>query len=144
MLFTGRVHIMIPHRQFTNHFTLIPEYLCISPLSTSNWPWIKSVQCCLCNLLVWFQYIHFVLKCCLTPTQSYAKVLKSEENHLNSLWTIFLFALIIVFYKFHRNHLKNLAKDSLHKIRCVPFSVQGATEVEKEVYHNICIVCFFD
>ena len=54
---------IIPHIQFTNHFTLIHWYICISPLSSSNWPWIKSVQWCLCNLFVWFQYFQFV---CLT------------------------------------------------------------------------------
>ena len=48
----------ISHIQFTNHFTLIRKYICISPLSSNNWPWIKSAQWCLCNLFVWFQYFN--------------------------------------------------------------------------------------
>ena len=37
------------------HWALMP----ISPLSPSNWPWMKSVHWCLCNLFVLFQYLLF-------------------------------------------------------------------------------------
>ena len=120
-----------PHTHFTNHISSIHEYFCNSPLLVSSWPWIKGAHgaCEICLLDFNFAVCLFDYEYCLSLTQSYASMLKSEGNPMNLLWKMFLY----LNYFFHMNIREissNLCKWSLNRIICVISSVQGVTEVD--------------